>query len=503
MSFWKNLNKDKAEGSFSNVDPNSGVKKRQQVIGIGIVAATLVVGLFVAHQSNVNSQSSQDNLVSVSSNQNGVVTKNYDGLSVKKDDREIWMTTGIEQIKRLKQQQEELHQKIAEKDQETAKAIKDTQKTSLDEVGTLKSQLKDMQKEIAELKKKKDVSPIVVEPKKESISKNLSPSFSGQNNAPNLGPKPIVVKNRFFNPEQGKNPYNRYVAGLPKPSVAPKVATKLKTVSLVDDSKSLQKDLPKKVKKDAFKHVDDYTPASTFFRAVILGGVDAPTGGQAQDHPYPMLLMVDGMSMLPNKYRYNMKQCNLLVSAYGDLSSDRAIGRLEKISCIDKKGRVYERKVNGYLNGEDGKAGVKGRLVSKQKDVLLNALVAGIGSGIGSAFKQQSMSYSTSALGSVATIDPEKIGVAGLGTGVSKALDRLSQYYIDLAEKLFPVIEVDAGRVVDVVLTSGIDWAHEDDEQSGSTVQAATQNASTIVTQALSMAPTNAPKNQSTLNDQN
>jgi len=38
---------------------------------------------------------------------------------------------------------------------------------------------------------------------------------------------------------------------------------------------------------------------------------------------------------------------------------------------------------------------------------------------------------------------------------VGKTLDRLSQYYIDLAEKLFPVIEIDAGRTVEVVFTKG------------------------------------------------
>jgi conjugal transfer pilus assembly protein TraB len=39
---------------------------------------------------------------------------------------------------------------------------------------------------------------------------------------------------------------------------------------------------------------------------------------------------------------------------------------------------------------------------------------------------------------------------------VGRALDRLAQYYITLAEKVFPVIEIDAGRTVDVVLTQGI-----------------------------------------------
>ena len=36
------------------------------------------------------------------------------------------------------------------------------------------------------------------------------------------------------------------------------------------------------------------------------------------------------------------------------------------------------------------------------------------------------------------------------------ALDRLAQYYIKLAENTFPVIEVDAGREIDVVITKGV-----------------------------------------------
>ena len=45
---------------------------------------------------------------------------------------------------------------------------------------------------------------------------------------------------------------------------------------------------------------------------------------------------------------------------------------------------------------------------------------------------------------------------AGIGSGVGKALDRLSQYYITLAEKMFPIIEIDAGQPVDIVITKGV-----------------------------------------------
>jgi hypothetical protein len=44
---------------------------------------------------------------------------------------------------------------------------------------------------------------------------------------------------------------------------------------------------------------------------------------------------------------------------------------------------------------------------------------------------------------------------AGMASGATTALDRLSQYYIDRAEQLQPVIQVAAGQVVDIVFTEG------------------------------------------------
>ena len=81
--------------------------------------------------------------------------------------------------------------------------------------------------------------------------------------------------------------------------------------------------------------------------------------------------------------------------------------------------------------------------------------MAGIAGGIGHAF-QQIRRPSPSRPLAHQRVEPGKQFEAGLGTGVGRALDRLAQYYITLAEKIFPVIEVDAGRTVDVVITSGV-----------------------------------------------
>jgi conjugal transfer pilus assembly protein TraB len=198
-----------------------------------------------------------------------------------------------------------------------------------------------------------------------------------------------------------------------------------------------------------------YVPAGSFVRVALLGGLDAPTGGQAQTNPHPILMRTQDNAFLPNRYRFEIKECFILASSYGDISSERAFGRLENLSCVRRDGRAVDIPVKGYVVGEDGKAGMRGRLISKQGQVLANALLAGIGSGIGQAFQNSSSTQSISPLGTTSTVNQGQQLQNGISSGVGKALDRLSKYYIDLAEKLFPVIEIDAGRTVEVVFTKG------------------------------------------------
>jgi conjugal transfer pilus assembly protein TraB len=214
-----------------------------------------------------------------------------------------------------------------------------------------------------------------------------------------------------------------------------------------------------------------YIPSGAFARAILLGGLDAPTGGQAQRNPQPVLLRLADNAVLPNHFRSRVKECFVVGAGYGDVSSERAYIRTESLSCVTRDGTAIDVPIKGYVTGEDGKAGMRGRLISKQGQILANALLAGVASGIGHAFQQGSTTLSISPLGATGTVDPGKQLEAGLGTGVGRALDRLAQYYISLAEKVFPVIEVDAGRTVDVVVTQGIalpgslDTAARDDDE--------------------------------------
>jgi conjugal transfer pilus assembly protein TraB len=207
--------------------------------------------------------------------------------------------------------------------------------------------------------------------------------------------------------------------------------------------------------KQAVKTPGTYLPSGSFVRAVLLAGLNAPTGGQAQSNPHPVLLRLVDHAQLPNQFRLKAKDCLIVGSGYGDLSSERAYIRTESLSCVSPRGESLDLPIKGYVAGEDGKAGVMGRLITKQGQVLANALIAGIGSGLGQAFQQSATTTSTSPLGSTSTVKQGEEFKAGISSGVGKAMDRLAQYYISLAEKLYPVVEVDAGRLVDVVITKG------------------------------------------------
>jgi conjugal transfer pilus assembly protein TraB len=201
--------------------------------------------------------------------------------------------------------------------------------------------------------------------------------------------------------------------------------------------------------------VSTFLPVS-FTRGVLLGGLDAPTGGQAQSNPHPVLIRLSDNSVLPNRFRGEYRECFVIAAGYGDISSERAYLRTESLSCVRSDGAALEVKLQGSVYGEDGKVGMRGRLVTKQGQMLANALLAGVVSGIGQGVSTAVTTYSTSALGTIASATGADAYRAGIGSGVGKALDRLASYYIKLAENTFPVIEVDAGREIDVVITKGV-----------------------------------------------
>jgi len=198
-----------------------------------------------------------------------------------------------------------------------------------------------------------------------------------------------------------------------------------------------------------------YLPSGSFVQGILLSGLDAPAGVTASKEPHPVLIKLSDLAVLPNRARLDIKDCFILGEGYGELSSERAYIRTTTLSCVKANGQSLDAPLKGFVAGEDGKVGLRGRVVSKQGQFLAKALVAGFAEGLADVFNLSATTVSVSPLGATQTIDPERALEVGALSGTGRALDRLAQHYISMAERLFPVIEIDAGRKAEVVVLQG------------------------------------------------
>jgi len=217
---------------------------------------------------------------------------------------------------------------------------------------------------------------------------------------------------------------------------------------------------PSHPKNRRLKTVDTTIPAGAFAKTILLSGLDASASMNASSDPRPMLLRLIDPGTLPRRFQSDLKDCHCTASAFGDLSSERIYARLEKLTCIERKtGEIIETQVAGYIAGSDGKAGIRGIVASKEGQLLAKSLVGGVFAGLSNVANPQNRQQMTNPFfpGAPKVAAPT-IGenfTSGMASGASSALDRLSQYYIDRAEQLQPVIQVAAGQVVDIVFTEG------------------------------------------------
>lgn len=198
-------------------------------------------------------------------------------------------------------------------------------------------------------------------------------------------------------------------------------------------------------------------PAGTILSGVLLTGLDAATANNAKSQPLPALLRIKGEALLPNRYRMDLSDCNLIAGSAGDLSSERAYLRAESISCIKSDGTVLEASINGYATGEDGKAGVRGRLVRKDGELIAKSLMAGFASGVSQIMSPARVPQLTLNPGATAAMQRPDFGVVGQEAayaGIHNATSQIASYYMDMARNTFPVLEIDAGRKIDFVITA-------------------------------------------------
>lgn len=208
------------------------------------------------------------------------------------------------------------------------------------------------------------------------------------------------------------------------------------------------------------KTTDNTIPAGMFAQAMLLGGVDASTAIQAASDPRPILLRLTTKGTLPRQFHGDVKGCHILAACYGDLASERVYMRLEKLTCVERKtGEIIETNIQGYVAGEDGRAGIRGVVVDKAGPTMRNAMIGGFFSSIGKFLGQARAPIAfTAGVAHNPPLNTPDLFKQSAASGLGGALDQYADFYIKRAEQMQPVLQVAAGRTVDIVFTQGINW---------------------------------------------
>ena len=198
----------------------------------------------------------------------------------------------------------------------------------------------------------------------------------------------------------------------------------------------------------------DYVPAGSFVTAVMTGGAEANAGVGGESNTAPVTFKMLNQGFLPNGKHSKLKGCFMTAAAYGDISSSRGIVRGDRLSCIRKNGSVLDIPIEATVFNF-GKNGIRGNAVMRNSKIIGAAGTAGLLSGLGSAATGMSQTQSTSALGTTSSVNPSQVPLNILGGATEKVASQLSEYYIKLAEKYHPDIDLQQGAIVNIVFLKG------------------------------------------------
>jgi len=307
----------------------------------------------------------------------------------------------------------------------------------------------EMQKQIEEIKKQQEEKEKEIEAlKKEKEEKEKAAQKAPQMQLPPVPPPPSQGELQGGLPGgvPPASPSGIKVPELPKEEVIGGIGRVSQTIEKKDDAS-----------KDTKKKKTYYLPTS-FMEATLLSGLDAPAISKGEGSPVPTLFRIKAPAVLPNSVKANLRGCFVIAEGLGSLADERAHLRLVTISCIDRKGNaVIDQKIKGFVVDNDGKIGLRGRVVSKMGSLLARSLIAGLFSGLGNVAGVAAYDYNVTGDGTVSTIKSSDIAKAAIGGAVQQAAGELQRFYLDLARQTIPVIEIQATRTVTLVVSEGLE----------------------------------------------
>ncbi|RPD91741.1 hypothetical protein BBB56_23185 [Candidatus Pantoea deserta] len=211
------------------------------------------------------------------------------------------------------------------------------------------------------------------------------------------------------------------------------------------------------------KDTSFWVPTGTFSDAIVIEGADANASVRGENNLVPMQFKLKGKAHLPGNNKLDrFDNCFVTAAAYGDISSERAIVQLQRLSCIID-GKHIDQPVKGHV-AFYGKNGIKGIPVMRNGKILGLAFTAGALGGLGQSASQ--VGQTVTGIGATSTISGGDVARGAIGGGVGKGADKLADYYIERAEQYHPIIPIGAANRVEVVFIEGFRAKFIEDEEA-------------------------------------
>lgn len=206
-----------------------------------------------------------------------------------------------------------------------------------------------------------------------------------------------------------------------------------------------------------------WVPTGTFSDAIVIEGADANASVRGENNLVPMQFKLKGKAHLPgNNKMAHLDNCFVTAAAYGDISSERALPQLQRLSCVID-GKHIDQPVKGHV-AFYGKNGIKGVPVMRNGKILGLAFTAGALGGLGQSASQ--VGQTVTGIGATSTVSGGDVARGAIGGGVGKAADKLADYYIERAEQYHPIIPIGAANRVEVVFIEGFRAKFIEDEEA-------------------------------------
>ena len=165
-----------------------------------------------------------------------------------------------------------------------------------------------------------------------------------------------------------------------------------------------------------------------------------------------------------------------MAAAQGSETDGRVLYRLTDLAIRHADGRRSVVKVDGWIVGEDGIRGHRGKLIDKLGQLIAATATASFAAAMGERVEGQRSRLllpgdSFGVLGTGRRNRKESISISGTdvdsatASALTDSSNRLGQLLIDKYERLIPVVEVRAGRDAAAIFSRGaeVEIMKEDD----------------------------------------